>query len=208
VLRWARMAQRTVEVASTVILSRLALTSRGRGDRAARSWTGAATALAGTFVPLAAYFTRANMRLLDPALPAAAVETELSRWQRWNMARTALAVAVLAAAVNAARQTSPQCTASPLSLKPPSETRARSPARLTPAHSTMSDPRGAAEPHGRGDAPDRVDVSQQPVNKTSIQGRCRPMPPNNECAGQPRVSETANGCRARSERSASTCRAM
>lgn len=73
------MAQRTVEVASTVILSRRAPTSRGRGDGAARSWRGAATALAGTFVPLAAYLTRANMRLPDPALPAAAVETELSR---------------------------------------------------------------------------------------------------------------------------------
>jgi ABC-type Fe3+ transport system permease subunit len=95
-------------VAATVIVTRLALSSRRRGDRAASSWTGAAVALTDTFLPLAAYFARANTRLLGPTLPAAALTTELRRWQRWNMARAALAVGALAASVNAARHTLPR----------------------------------------------------------------------------------------------------
>ena len=97
-----------LEVASTVIVSRLALSSRRRGDKSARSWMGAASALTLTFVTLATYFARANTRLLNPALPPADVEVELRRWQRWNMARTALAVGALAAAGNAARHTLPR----------------------------------------------------------------------------------------------------
>lgn len=97
-----------LEVAAAVNVTRLALSSRRRGDNAAPSWTGAAVALTGTFLPLAAYFARANTRLLGPTLAAADLAAELRRWQRWNMARAALAVGALAASVNAAHQTRPR----------------------------------------------------------------------------------------------------
>lgn len=86
-----------VEVAAVGLLG-VATASAVRRDESGRpaALAAATAAMAGTVLLLPAYFARANAAFLRSGSPADAVPAELARWNRWNRARTGLALAATA----------------------------------------------------------------------------------------------------------------
>ncbi|MFE3290490.1 hypothetical protein [Rhodococcus sp. NPDC059234] len=81
------------EVASILLL---AVTTRSavRSHRPGRlAWALATSGMVGTLLPLPIYFVGANLAMLDPTFPPAAVQAELTAWYRWNWVRTGLGLA-------------------------------------------------------------------------------------------------------------------
>lgn len=91
-----------VEVASVGLLGAATASAARRREPSRGLLTAATGAMAGTVLLLPAYFARANAAFLRPGFPIGAVAAELSAWNRWNWARTGLAVAATALSAAAA----------------------------------------------------------------------------------------------------------
>jgi hypothetical protein len=82
-----------LEIASVTLLG-MATASAAHWREPGRLLLAAATgAMAGTVLLLPVYFARANAAFLRPGFPDDAVANDLAAWNRWNWARTGLAVA-------------------------------------------------------------------------------------------------------------------
>lgn len=80
-----------IEVASVVLLAAATYLSRGRSGQT--PWALATAAMVGTLLLLPIYFVGANLALLEPGFPPAAVAGELAAWYGWNWVRTGLGMA-------------------------------------------------------------------------------------------------------------------
>ncbi len=96
------------ELAATVLLAFSAREAFRRRRAGRGAWLLATTGMVGSLL-LLAYFVPADLALLDPAFPPAAVPAALAVWSGWNAVRTALglASAVLACCGLAARPGAP-----------------------------------------------------------------------------------------------------
>jgi hypothetical protein len=85
-----------MDIASVTLLG-VATASVARRDAPGRVPLAAATgAMAGTVLLFPAYFARANAAFLRPGFPTDGVAAALAAWNRWNWARTGLALAATA----------------------------------------------------------------------------------------------------------------